>query len=32
MNEHVETTADEGITTQRQVSLLEILCVSTRLG
>jgi chromate transporter len=32
MNDDVEVAADEGITTRRQASLLEILCVSTRLG
>ena len=32
MNEHVEIAVDEVIPTQRQVSLLEILWVSTRLG
>src|SRR6059058_3735377 len=32
MNEHVEIAADQVVPTQRQVSLLEILKVSTRLG
>jgi chromate transporter len=32
MNEHVEIAVDEVVTTQRQVSLLEILWASTRLG
>src|SRR5580765_4829798 len=32
MNEHVEIAADQVVPTQSQVSLLEILWVSTRLG